>query len=89
MILTCKESGLLGVSGISQDMRELLASDRPKVKEAVELSCYRCVHEIGSLSAPNASKAARIALPGSRLAALVIPTNEKSMIARHTAKLLV
>jgi acetate kinase len=46
-----KESGLLGVSGISQDMRELLASDQPEAKEAVELFCYRIVREIGSLAA--------------------------------------
>jgi acetate kinase len=49
--LLYKESGLLGVSGISQDMRELLASDRPEAREAVELFCYRIVREIGSLSA--------------------------------------
>jgi acetate kinase len=46
-----KESGLLGVSGISQDMRELLASDRPEAREAVDLFCYRIVREIGSLAA--------------------------------------
>ena len=46
-----KESGLLGVSGISQDMRELLAADQPEAKEAVELFCYRIVREIGSLAA--------------------------------------
>ncbi|MDP2794311.1 MAG: acetate/propionate family kinase [Sulfurisoma sp.] len=49
--LLYKESGLLGVSGISQDMRELLASDRPEAREAVELFCYRIVREIGSLAA--------------------------------------
>jgi acetate kinase len=49
--LLYKESGLLGVSGISQDMRELLACDRPEAREAVELFCYRIVREIGSLSA--------------------------------------
>jgi acetate kinase len=49
--LLYKESGLLGVSGISQDMRELLASDRPEAKEAVDLFCYRIVREIGSLTA--------------------------------------
>jgi acetate kinase len=49
--LLYKESGLLGVSGISQDMRELLASDRPEAAEAVELFCYRIVREIGSLAA--------------------------------------
>ena len=49
--LLYKESGLLGVSGISQDMRELLASERPEAREAVELFCYRIVREIGSLAA--------------------------------------
>jgi acetate kinase len=49
--LLYKESGLLGVSGISQDMRELLASGRPEAREAVDLFCYRIVREIGSLAA--------------------------------------
>lgn len=49
--LLYKESGLLGVSGISQDMRALLTSDRPEAKEAVELFCYRIVREAGSLAA--------------------------------------
>ena len=46
-----KESGLLGVSGISQDMRTLLSSDKPEAREAVELFCYRIVRELGSLVA--------------------------------------
>ncbi len=46
-----KESGLLGVSGISQDMRTLLASDKPDAEEAVNLFCYRIVRELGSLVA--------------------------------------
>jgi len=49
--LLYKESGLLGVSGISQDMRTLLASDKAEAAEAVELFCYRLVREIGSLTA--------------------------------------
>ena len=49
--LLYKESGLLGVSGISQDMRELLASAQPAAREAVDLFCYRIVREIGSLAA--------------------------------------
>ena len=48
--LLYKESGLLGVSGISQDMRTLLASDRPEAEEAVALYCYRIVREIGALA---------------------------------------
>lgn len=46
-----KESGLLGVSGISQDMRTLLASSKPEAHEAVELFCYRIARELGSLTA--------------------------------------
>lgn len=49
--LLYKESGLLGVSGISQDMRTLLASADPKAAEAVDLFCYRIVREIGALAA--------------------------------------
>ena len=46
-----KESGLLGVSGLSQDMRTLLASDKPEAAEAVNLFCYRIARELGSLAA--------------------------------------
>ena len=43
------QSGLLGVSGISSDMRTLLANDNPHAKEAIELFVYRIRREIGSL----------------------------------------
>ena len=45
------QSGLLGVSGISSDMRTLLASDDPQAKEAIDLFVYRVGREIGSLTA--------------------------------------
>jgi len=45
------DSGLLGVSGISDDMRTLLASDRPSAKDAVALFVYRIGRELGSLAA--------------------------------------
>ena len=45
------QSGLLGVSGISSDMRTLLASENPHAKEAIELFVYRIRREIGSLIA--------------------------------------
>ncbi|WP_079434404.1 acetate/propionate family kinase [Zoogloea sp. LCSB751] len=45
-----KQSGLLGVSGLSQDMRALLDSDEESAKEAVELFCYRAACMIGHLS---------------------------------------
>lgn len=51
--LLYQESGLLGVSGISQDMRTLLAAaaSKPEAQEAIDLFCYRARREIGSLAA--------------------------------------
>ncbi len=49
--LLYKESGLLGVSGVSQDMRALLDSAAPEAAEAIELFCYRIARELGSLAA--------------------------------------
>ncbi len=49
--LLYKRSGLLGVSGISSDMRDLLASPAPEAREAIDLYTYRAVREIGSLAA--------------------------------------
>ena len=125
--LLYKESGLLGVSGISSDMRVLLASDQPTAQEAIDLFCYRIVREIGSLAAAiggldalvftggigehaapvrervcqqlgwlgldfdataNAGKAECISTAASRVAALVLPTNEEWMLARHAAELV-
>jgi acetate kinase len=125
--LLYKESGLLGVSGISQDMRELLASREREAREAVDLFCYRLVREAGALAAvlggidaivftggigehaapvratvcnalgwlglafdaeANAAGATVISRPGSRLTALILPTNEEWMIARHSARFI-
>jgi len=49
--LLYRQSGLLGVSGFSGDMRELLASDDARAAEAVELFVYRAGRELGSLAA--------------------------------------
>ena len=123
--LLYQQSGLLGVSGISRDMRELLASERPEAKEAVDLFCYRVQRELGSLAATiggidalvftggigehaaavraqvcagaawlgvefdaaaNSAAATRISAESSRVAVLILPTNEEWMIARHTAR---
>ena len=46
-----RESGLAGVSGVSSDMRALLASDDPHAREAVDLFVYRICRELGSLTA--------------------------------------
>lgn len=125
--LLYRQSGLLGVSGISSDMRDLLASGMPSAQEAVELFCYRVVREIGSLVAALGGLDALVFTAGigerahqvrariceklnwlelqidesanrahhptinnarSRVAVCVIPTNEESVIARHTARIL-
>jgi acetate kinase len=48
--LLYNDSGLLGVSGISYDVRELLSKDDPRANEAIELFCYRAALEVGSLA---------------------------------------
>ncbi len=44
-----RESGLLGVSGISNDMRVLLDSGDARAQEAIDLFVYRAAREAGSL----------------------------------------
>jgi acetate kinase len=45
------KSGLLGVSGVSSDMRALLASSEPRAALAVDLFVYRIGRELGSMAA--------------------------------------
>ncbi len=49
--LIYQQSGLLGVSGISSDMRTLEASADPAAKAAIDLFVYRIGRELGSLAA--------------------------------------
>src|SRR5271165_4474121 len=49
--LLYRRSGMLGLSGISSDFRELLASDNPRAHFAVELFCNRVARHIASLAA--------------------------------------
>ena len=49
--LLYKESGLLGLSGISSDMRALLASGAEAASEAIELFVFRIARETGALMA--------------------------------------
>ncbi|GGF54878.1 acetate kinase [Mameliella alba] len=49
--LLYRRSGLLGLSGISSDMRTLLASDDPRASEAVDYFCFRIRRELGGLAA--------------------------------------
>jgi acetate kinase len=125
--LIYQQSGLLGVSGISSDMRVLLESGEDSAKAAIDLYVYRIGRELGSLAAAlggldaivftagigensaelraricadaawlglefdaeaNRGKAQRISRAGSRVSALVVPTNEELMIARHTRAVL-
>lgn len=49
--LLYKESGLLGLSGVSSDMRQLLASDAPRARFAIDVFVHRVAREIGALAA--------------------------------------
>ena len=46
-----KKSGLLGISGISNDMRDLLGNPAPEARLAVDYFVYRAAREIGALTA--------------------------------------
>ena len=46
-----KKSGLLGISGISNDMRDLLRSEEPLARLAIDYFVYRAAKEIGALAA--------------------------------------
>lgn len=49
--LVSTQSGLLGVSGISSDMRDLQASDAASAQEAIDLFVYSAAKQIGSMAA--------------------------------------
>ena len=51
MAILYRQSGLLGISGISSDMRELLASHEPSAALAIDYFVYRATREIGALAA--------------------------------------
>ncbi|MBK1715634.1 acetate/propionate family kinase [Rubrivivax gelatinosus] len=48
--LLYRRSGLLGVSGLSNDMKVLQESDSPDARRAVELFCFRCAKEVAALA---------------------------------------
>ena len=49
--LLYKESGLKGISGISNDMRTLASSDQPSARDAIDYFVYRTKRELGALAA--------------------------------------
>ncbi len=49
--LLYEQSGLLGVSGISGDMRTVEASETPEARQAINLYAYRIKQELGSMAA--------------------------------------
>ena len=62
--LVYSQSGLLGVSGISSDMRALLASADPRARTAIDLYAYRIRRELGSLAAALGGLAAIVFTAG-------------------------
>jgi acetate kinase len=94
--LLYRQSGLLGVLGVSNDMRVLLDSPDPAAFEANDLFCYQVVSELAASvaalgwldridAAANSDGKQRISAASSRVSAYVIPTNEKLVIARRAA----
>jgi len=49
--LLYRESGMLGLSGISSDMRSLQASDAPEAKQAIDYYVFRLRREVGAMAA--------------------------------------
>ena len=125
--LLYSDSGLKGLSGISSDMRDLLASDHPAAAFAIDHFIHRSALNAGQLAAAlggldafvftagigerapvirarlaerlgwlgaelnpaaNDAGAACISTPASRIALLVVPTDEELMIARATLALI-
>jgi acetate kinase len=121
------ESGLEGLSGISNDMRDLQSNSDPRAKLAVDHFVYRVGLNAGMLAAAlggldafvftagigenspmirariaeklawlgavldpaaNAAGKSLISRPESRVAVLVVPTDEELMIAQHTLAFL-
>lgn len=120
------DSGLKGMSGLSNDMRTLAAAGTPEAEEAIAYFVARCRREIGGLAtvlggldtlvfsggigehahavraricdgldflgltldaARNAANATRLSADGSRVLALMLPTDEEQIIARHARDL--
>jgi acetate kinase len=125
--LLYRQSGLLGISGVSNDVRRLLDSSQPLAAEAIEFFVYRVMREIGSLAAAlggldaliftagigensplirrrvcqglawlnlnieeekNEQNATRLSIDGQTPSVWVIPTDEESVIATHTLRLI-
>jgi acetate kinase len=49
--LLYKRSGLLGISGVSNDMRTLYQSEDPRARDAIDYFVYRIGQELGALTA--------------------------------------
>ena len=121
------DCGLRGLSGLSNDVRDLLESDRAEAKLALDYFVYHIVRHMGALAAvlqgvdavvftagigerspvlraricsalgwlgvhlddaANRAGGPRITAADSKVQALVIPTDEEKMIARHTVGLV-
>ena len=125
--LLYRGSGLKGLSGISNDVRDLVDSDDPRAAFAIDHFVHRAALSAGQLAAalggldafvftagigehspvirariaerlawlgadldPAANEAGEtvISTAGSRVALMVVPTDEELMIARHTLALI-
>jgi acetate kinase len=125
--LLYRESGLLGLSGLSSDLRTLLKSSAAGAREAIEYFVEHVQAEVAGMAAAlhgldalvftggigenaravrehvvrglawvglkldtkaHAAKAERISAADSAVAVWVLHTDEESVIARHTARVI-
>lgn len=92
-----QRSGLLGVSGFSHDMRDLLAAAQerqdPRANLAIDMFCEWCRLVLNparnaAASGTTAGGAARISFDDATLPAYVVPVDEETWIARDTVRCL-
>ena len=92
-----QRSGLLGLSGLSNEMSELIASDAlvftggigehaPEIRKRVLAGLDWLGLDLNAIA--NAAGECRISPDGSRVSAFMIPTDEESVLARGAEHVL-
>ena len=82
--LLYRDSGLFGASGLSGDIRDLITSQDPRTRAALDLFSNRAAVDIAVRldAGANAASATSSSTRDSRIDVLVVPTDEEATIAR-------
>jgi acetate kinase len=83
--LLYRDSGLFGASGLNGDIRDLITSQNPRTRAAVDLFSNRAGVDIavGLDASANAANGNSSSTRGSRIDVLVVPIDEETTIARN------